>query len=189
MTPFEYLLLFVAVILGLAVADVATSLHRLLAAGSRVKWDWLAPLAALVAFLKIVTQWWYWFGAERLAGGLTYEMFLAVLASVVVLFLLSAAALPDDFGAGAVDLRAQYLAVSRRYWLLFALHWTLATGVSIWAQAVAGRARLDLLSANWLVGPAALLLVFIRNRWVHTVALVAFAIVYFGQFLGQPLAR
>ena len=189
MTPFEYLLLFAAVILGLAITDIAVSVHRLLAAGARVKWDWLAPLAALVAFLKIVTQWWTWFGAERIAGGLTFEMFLAVLIGVVLLFLLAAEALPDDFGERAIDLRAHYASVSRRFWLLFASQWLLMTGVDIWVQLEVGKASLDLVSPAWLVAPVALTLAFVRGRWLHAIALVGFSAVYVGQYLGQSLTH
>jgi hypothetical protein len=173
-TQFEFLLLLAAVILGLAISDLAVSIHRLLAAGSRVKWDWLAPLAALVAFLKIVTQWWAWYGEEKIAGALTFEMFLGVLSSAVLLFLLTAAALPDDFGERPVDLRAYYAAVSRRYWLLFVAHFVLVNIVSVWAQVVIDRSRFDLIQPGWLVLPVALSFVFIRNRWWHTVGLAAF---------------
>ena len=38
MGAFEYLLLFAAVILGLAISDLAISLHLLLNAGKKVKW-------------------------------------------------------------------------------------------------------------------------------------------------------
>jgi hypothetical protein len=55
MGQFEYLLILASVILGLAVSDIAVSLNRLLEV--RVRWDWLAPLAAVLAFLKITAQW------------------------------------------------------------------------------------------------------------------------------------
>ena len=70
MAPFEYLLLFASVVLGLALAELAVGVNRLLRDWDRVKWDWLAPLAAILAFLKIVTQWWIWHGVERFAAGL-----------------------------------------------------------------------------------------------------------------------
>jgi hypothetical protein len=187
MAPFEFLLLLAAVILGLAISDLAVSLHRLLAAGRRVRWDWLAPLAALVAFLKIVTQWWSWRGAEKLASALTFEMYLGVLTASVLLFLLTAAALPDDFGDRPVDLRAHYAAVSRRYWLLFAAHFVLANAVTLWAQLVIEKARLDLLQPAWLVLPFALSLALIKNRWWQTLGLAVFVVIYVGQFLGQAL--
>lgn len=189
MTPFEYLLLFAAIILGLAITDLATSIHRLLAAGRRVRWDWLAPMAALVAFLKIVTQWWSWYGVAKIAAGLTFEMFLGVLAASVLLFLLAAAALPDDFGEQAVDLRQYYARVSRRYWLLFVAHWILVNTVDIWAQVAIAKAHLDLIQPGLLVLPVALLLAFTRNRALHTLCLAGFVVVYVHQYLGQSLVR
>ncbi|MFI4976030.1 MAG: hypothetical protein ACHP84_15930 [Caulobacterales bacterium] len=188
MTPFEYLLLFAAVILGLAICDLAVSVHRLLAAGARVKWDWLAPLAAVVAFLKIVTQWWTWYGAKQLATGMTFEMFLGVLVSTVLLFLVAAEALPDEIGGEAIDLAAYYASASRRFWLLFTIQWVLGTGVSIWVQVAVTRAHLDLMTPVWLVAPVAISLVLVRNRWWHTIGLLGFTAVYLWQFFGQSLA-
>jgi hypothetical protein len=188
--PFEYLLLFAAIILGLAITDVSVSLHRLLGAGRRVRWDWLAPLAAIVAVLKIVTQWWTWYGAERLAGGLTFEMFVGVVTGAILLFLMAAAALPDDtHGEGVIDLRVWYASVFRRYWLLFLAHWLLMTGVSVWAQVVIGKARFDAMSPALLMAPAALSLVLIKNRWWQTLGLVGFAALYLLNNLGKPLTH
>jgi hypothetical protein len=189
LSPFEYLMLLTAVILGLAVCDLAISVHRLLAAGGRVRWDWLAPLAALVAFLKIVSQWWTFFNAGPLAKGLTFEMFLGVLVASVLLFLLAADALPDETGDGWIDLRAHWASVSRRFWLLFVSQFVLLTAVSTWAQVVIEKAHLNLLSPAWLVLPAALLLALWKNRWWQTLGLLGFAVVYIAQYFGQHLGQ
>ncbi len=189
MGPFEYLMMFTAVILGLAVCDLAVSVHRLVAAGARVRWDWLAPLAALVVFLKIVSQWWTFFNAGPLAKGLTFEMFLGVLVASVLLFLLAADALPDEAPEGRIDLRAHYESVQRRFWLLFAGQWLLLTAVSTWAQVAIQRAHLDLVSPAWLVLPVVLLLAFWRNRWWHTIGLLAFVAIYLAQYFGQHLGQ
>ena len=188
MGPLEYLLLFAAIILGLAVADLATSLHRLLGAGARVAWDWLAPLAALVAFLKIVTLWWSWFGIDKLARGLTWEMFLGFLAGTVLLFLMAATALPDEVPDGTIDLRAHYAAVQRRYWILFAAEWLLMNLLTVWAQVQILGAHFQALSPAYLVLPLAVSLIFVRNRWWHTACLVGLAVIYVGQFAGHALA-
>jgi hypothetical protein len=187
MSAFEYLLLLAAVVLGLALADLAVSVHRLLSARGRVRWDWLAPLAAIVAFLKILTQWWTWFSAESIASSLTFEMFLVVLVASLLLFLLAATALPDDFGEGAVDLRDHYALVSRRFWLLFVSQWLLMQAVRIWAGIVINKAHVDLVSPVWLVVPVALSLAFIRNRWWHTVGLLGFVALYLVNGLGHVL--
>ncbi|MGZ6037643.1 MAG: hypothetical protein ACXWKR_03170 [Phenylobacterium sp.] len=191
MGPFEYLLTFVSVILGLAVSDLATSLHRLLDAGRRVRWDGLAPLAGVVAFLKIVTQWWSWFSAERIARGLTFEMFLGIVVGTVLLFLLAAAALPDEVAEGPIDLKAHYAKVSSRFWLLFAGQFVVMTGVGIWAQVQIDHARFapqTLISPAGAVFVLSLVLVFVRNRWLHGLSLAGLTILYLIQLFGHSLS-
>jgi hypothetical protein len=179
MGPFEYLLMFASVILALALTDVAVSLNRLLGAADKVKWDWLAPLAALVAFLKIVNQWWVWFAGKAVATDMTYGMFLGILVSAILLFLMCAAALPDALDEpGDLDLRAYYGRVSRRYWLLFAGHWLTANGTSIWIQIVIEKARFAAVSPAYLILPIALALAFFRDRRLHGAGLIAFALLY-----------
>ena len=181
--------MLVAVVLGLAVSDLAISINRLLEAGARVKWDWLAPLAASVALLKIVTQWWSWFGAAQIAKGLTFEMYLGVLVSAVLLFLLAAAALPDRIDEAGLDLGAYYAGVARRYWLLFAAHWTLSTAVSTWVQIVVQGAKLTTFSPYYLIVPAAIGLAFVRSRLLHTLAFVGLIGLYLIQLAGHDLGQ
>ena len=190
MGPFEYLLAFVAVILGLAVSDLAISLHRLLSAGARVRWDLLAPLAAIVAFLKILTQWWSWFATAGIARGLTFEMFLGIVIATVMMFLLAATALPDEVGEGTIDLAAHYRDVCRRFWLLFGGELALMTGVDIWAQMSISHTHIDartFLSPVFAIIPASLALAFVRNRWVHGAALAILIALYLAQSFGHSL--
>jgi hypothetical protein len=182
---FEYLLMFASVILALAVGDVAISLNRLLQAGAKVKWDWLAPLAAAVAFIKIVTQWWSWYGAAGLAAEITFGMFVAVLVGAVLLFLMAAATLPDQVEDAGIDLLRYYEEVHRRFWLLFAAHWIVATGVAIWIEVSLGGERFVLDSPVYLIVPLAVVLAFWWNRWVHTACLVGLLLLY----LGHPFRR
>ena len=188
MGQFEYLLMFAAVILGLAVSDIAISFHRLLGLGSRLKWDWLVPLAALVAFLKIVTQWWSWFSVGRIAQGLTWEMYLGVLVGSVLLFLIAATSLPDELPAGErIVLASHWDAVWRRYWILFLMHWTLINVVNAWAQVQIEHARWTPLAPAYLVLPVLISLTLVRSRWWQGLCLIGFAFIYLGQFFGRPL--
>jgi hypothetical protein len=187
--PFEYLLLFAVIVLGLAIGDLAASTQRLIAAGKLVRWDWLAPLAGVLAFLMTVTQWWNWFGEERIAGGLTFPMFLGVLVAAMLLFLLCATALPDDFGETQVDLRQYYGSISRRFWLLFLAHWAATTGGVIWAWITIGRADVSQIHPAWLTMPVALPLVFVENRWWHGLSMAVLVALYVGPHVGQTLAH
>lgn len=188
MGAFEYLLLFAAVILGLAISDLAISLHRLLNAFDRVRWDVLTILAACLALVRIVTQWWTWYAADRLASGLTFGMFLGVLVSAVLLFLMAAVALPDEIDKAGVDLRAYFARTKRRYWILFAGQWIALNGVSDWAQVSIAKVHLNLWSPVLLVFPATLLLAFVSARWVQAIGLVGFLVLYGVVYFGQTLA-
>jgi hypothetical protein len=178
MKPFEYLLIFAAIILGLAVTDLATSLHRLLGAKQRVKWDWLAPLAAILALLVILVHWWSWYRANTLANGFTFEQYLLIIVSTVLLFLMAAAALPDESREPIIDLRQHYQTVCRRYWVLFTAHWILVQIVSLWTQVAINHVNLDLVSPLWLIVPAGIVLAVFRNRALHLVGLVGFILLY-----------
>lgn len=189
MRPLEYLLLFESIILGLAVGDLAKSLHRLLVAWERVKWDWLAPLAALMILLKIVNHWWRWFDLEPIANELTFEMFLGVLGATLLLYLISADTLPDEVPAGPIDLRAHYQRVSRRLWILFIAHGVMQVSVLLWAALRIEGLRPPAFSPDYLIVPAALSLLFVRARWWHAACLIALSAFYAGQFFGLALER
>jgi len=188
MRPLEYLLLFQCIILGLAVGDLARSLHRLLTAGARVKWDWLAPLAALMILVKIANHWWRWYGLEAIAGELTFGLFLAVLAATLLLYLISADVLPDEVPTGPIDLREHYRSVSRRLWILFVANGAFVIVINAWASIHVEGSRFPLFSADNLIPPAALSLLVIRARWWHAALLLALSGYYVAQFLGRTLA-
>jgi hypothetical protein len=187
MKPFDYLLLLPAVVLGLALSDLAISTQRLLGSTARVRWDWLAPLAAIVAFLKILTQWWAWFAADEIAGALTFALFAGVLLSAGLLFLLAATALPDDVGGDGVDLRVHFAKVSRRYWLLFALHFITANTITSLVLWRVNEGRVAFATPGLLILPVVIAMAFVRNRWLHGTGLVAFVLVYVSQELGRSL--
>ena len=115
-------------------------------------------------------------------------MFVGVLVSAALLFLMAAAALPDKIAADGVDLREYYHSISRRYWLLFAAQWLIMNAVSIWAQARLLRMHLDLMSPAYLVIVAAVILAIWRNRWVQTIGLIGFIALYTTLYFGRTLA-
>ena len=188
MAPFDFLLLFASVILGLAACELAIGLNRLLGAWGRIDWDWLSPIAALLVFLKLVTQWWIWHGAVRFAPGITFEMYLAVLVDAMLLFMMAAAVFPNPAGGEeSVELRVHYARVARRFWTLFTVHFLLGTGTAIWMQMQIEHARFAWAWWVTLIPLAGLSLAFIRNRAWHSVVLVGLCLVYLAQSWGQTL--
>ncbi|HEX5262160.1 MAG TPA: hypothetical protein VFW13_01455, partial [Phenylobacterium sp.] len=106
----------------------------------------------------------------------------------LVLYLISAAALPDEVPAGPIDLRAHYLAVSRRLWLLFVVQGLLTASINTWVAVRTGANPSEVLTAYYVILPAAFLLAMIRTPALHVVGLIAlsgfYAFQYFGQVLG-----
>lgn len=124
MTPeiraFEFALVVFSVLIGLAIADVAASFHRLMRSQSRVRWDPLALLSALFAMVITVGMWfdlWYIRNATSVRH---FFLYLALVGAFFVLFLIAASSLPDDASEG-VDLRTFYDRNHRYFWSLVTL--------------------------------------------------------------------
>lgn len=101
MNSFEYITVLVSIVVGLAIADIATSLHRLLRAGRRVKWDWIAPAAAALMLLELFNLWWKWHGFT----GQTLGEVMPYFAALLLLFLAASACLPDAVPEDGLDLK------------------------------------------------------------------------------------
>ena len=111
----------VAIVLGLALAELGTSLHRMMRAGKRVKWDWMSPALAFVMLLEVVQFWWlaqnWYVGATELR----LIEFLPRLVVLLLIYLLAAAVLPDEVPKQGIDLRAFYSDSSRYFWAMIVL--------------------------------------------------------------------
>lgn len=176
MSAFEYTSVLASIIIGLALVDILVSLNRLIRAGGSVRWHWAAPLAALIVALTIIQVWWSTYSPQDTA--LTIGQFLPLLVELVLLFLLAAAALPDDIPAGGLDLKLYYDRNGPYFWSLFtaALGWlivvaaarTLAEGESL-SGLVLG--RLDDLAVLAVFAS----LIFVRRLWWHAIAFVVLA--------------
>lgn len=175
MNAFNYLLAFASVVLGLAVTDLAYSLHRLLRVGHRVRWGLLAPLAGLLSFVKILVQWWTWYAGRTMGDALSFRVFALVIAATMLLFLMAATALPDDIpDEGELDLDAAYMATRRRFWILSLSHTALMAGVGAYlawreSQPIAVERMWPML----FVALAGFIPLFSRSRWVHAVVMSA----------------
>ena len=131
MTPFEYSLALVSILIGLAVADLATCLHRLLRARNRVRWDWLPLASALLVMLLILQFWWGFYRLGTAPIWTHYGAFLILVATLIVIFLLASAALPDDVPESGLDLARYYEENARYFWSLFGLFVMFAVAVQL----------------------------------------------------------
>lgn len=133
MDRFEYAIGLMSIIVGLGLADLAMSGHRLVKARRRVRWDPLAIAVAVFIAYKMIEMWYQIWGLREITAVTGLFFFLSLLAEMFLLFFAAAACLPDqdEVPAGTpFDLRAYY-ADNRRYiWAMvtlfyvsYALHW------------------------------------------------------------------
>jgi hypothetical protein len=120
MRAFEYALGLFSVLIGLAIADIATSFHRLVRGRQAVTWDPLALLGALYALLTAVGMWFDLWGVREVASARQFFFYLIMVADLFIVFLIAAASLPDDPESGR-DLREFYSGNRRYFWGLIAL--------------------------------------------------------------------
>ena len=120
MRAFEYALGLFSVLIGLAIADIATSFHRLVRSRHPVTWDPLALLAALYALLTAIGMWFDIWGVRNVTGARHFFFYLIMVADLFVVFLIAAASLPDDPQSGR-DLREFYSWNRHYFWALIAL--------------------------------------------------------------------
>jgi hypothetical protein len=182
MTRFEYVAIFYGIIVAMAVETVAANLHRLLAAGKRVRWHWMAPATAINASLVTLGEFWtLWSDRSQWTGSYSFFQFLPFAISLLFMFLSAAATLPDEVPAEGIDLKVFYFANRRHYWGLVAGFFAfniLLNVVSLvrFGANASWQQNLPRLYGDFAgLGVAGLLIVF-RPYWVHLVG-IAFGLV------------
>jgi hypothetical protein len=172
---FEYALGLYSVLIGLAVADIAASFHRLVRRKEAVVWDPLALLAAAYALWLAVGMWFDLWGVRNVAEARHFFFYLAMVANLFVLFLIAAASLPED-AAEDRDLHTFYASNKRYFWSLVALFQAgyIAFGVYFVGSMLGRmpRASAALIVATWVVlFVTPLTLAGLRSRTAHYVGL------------------
>ena len=187
MTPeiraFEFALGLFAVLIGLAIADVANSLHRLLRSPARVHWDPLALLAAALAIVITVGMWFDLWGIRHATSVRHFFLYLVLVAMFFILFLIAASSLPDEASDG-VDLREFYRLNHSYFWSLVTLFEVsyVALGVHFLLSVIdrMPRAQISLVVGQWVVLIAVpIVLALVSSRRIHYAGLaLLFAVVF-----------
>lgn len=178
---FEYAMGVFSVLIGLAVADIATSFHRLLRKKAVVIWDPLVLLAAFYAMCVAVSMWFDIWGVRNFGATRHFFFYLVLVADLFLLFLIAAASLPDDSGDGA-DLRDYYADNHRYFWSLVAVFQVayIALGLYFAADLIHGAPTpLAARIVVQMIAPAliALALLLMKSRAVHYVGLALLFVV------------
>lgn len=184
----EYLLGLILIITGLAISDMVVSLHCVLLNRHKVKWDWLAMLAAAYIFLMIVNSWGISFQTFR-GDDINPPLwqFLELLGQIIPLYLAARAALPDEVGSKGADLAAHYAKVSRYFWTAIATTLLLYLVGSSFTAADGVAANL---MAKWGTIAQLVLMVAmiaVRDRRLHAIALPLVVAIFCYDHLTTPL--
>lgn len=175
MSPFDYALGLVSILVALALADVAASLHRLLRQARSVKWDGRVVLCVAFVIITIVGMWFEMWFIRSVKAVLSFPFYLSFFVEFLILFLICAACLPDE-PKESCDLGAFYESNTTYLWSLFALfqtsfflHWIYFAGLHM-----SNHGQMVLMGA-WVCFPLLVfvLLAIIRSHWFHYAALLA----------------
>jgi len=165
---------------ALAVADLLTSVHRLIRARDRVTWRLVPLLAAAFIFLTLMTEFFEIWRFTRFTHisfyGLLFNMSEPLLA-----FLAASAVLPDEVPPEGLDLNTFYF--RERAYVWGALFLGLLANVAI--NLLERPARLDLAIADnqrfWaeMVAMAILigLPIWSRSRWIHAICIAGLLLI------------
>jgi hypothetical protein len=123
MDRFEYAIGLMSIIVGLGLAALAMSLHRLLKHRAQVRWDGLAIGTAAFAAFTLVRMWYQLWSLRDNVEVTNLMFYISLILEMFLVFLAAAAALPDESDPAPErwDLRAYYERHSRYVWTLFAL--------------------------------------------------------------------
>ena len=183
MSPFDYAFGLISILVGLALADVAGSLHKLLRQGRAVKWDGRVILSVAFVIILITGMWFSVWSIRTVNIVLWFPFYLTLFLEFMVLFLVCAACLPDDaeescdLGRFYENNRTYLWSVFAVFYTSFLLHWlyfethTSTAGTSVQHSFLRGAA----VCAPLLLF---LLLAFIRSSRFHYAGLVALIAYY-----------
>lgn len=118
----EYLILFAAILIGLAVADFSLSLHKLLRNGRSIRWHPIVPVMGFIVLCLILNLWWGLYDDYAKTTEMTFAAFLPQVFMMLALFLLASAAFPDEQLKEGSSLKEFYQGNQVHFWGLFAIY-------------------------------------------------------------------
>ncbi len=116
MDPYEYLTVFVSVILGLAVVHLLSGVSLILDTRIRERIDWIHAVWTANVFVTTLLVWWFNFSLTAIQEW-TLLHFLNLVAYSVVLYLMSGLLYPVR-GAEIIDFRAHFKANRPRFFMV-----------------------------------------------------------------------
>lgn len=192
MNPFDYSLGLLTILMGLALADVTFSFHKLAVRARVIHWDGRPLVAAALVIVECVRLWFGQWTLRNSSIALTFPIYFGLFVQMLLLVLLASASLPDE-PSDNCDLGAVYENRRRYFWGLFAayhltyfLFWLLIFG----ATNAAGTG--PAIAVDWVrvLAPVAAfaLLATVRSRWLDYLIPAAFIVFYVARYWHATLS-
>ncbi len=115
-SAFEYITVFISIILGLGVTQILTGIADLVHQNERVKIYWPHIIWIVLVLILHVQEWYVTFELRSLDQW-RFPLFLFVLLYPVVLFIMARLLFPVGFNEGVIDLKKFYFENYRRIFL------------------------------------------------------------------------
>jgi hypothetical protein len=124
-SPFEFVCAFYSVVLGVAVAQLMTSVGRLIEVRDQVRTYWVQSLWVVIVLLIDVNSWWaLWeLRSAKSWSFLSFSLLVGLVASIYLVTVLLFPRVPES--RGQIDLDAHYYKNRRIFFLTNAAGWTL----------------------------------------------------------------
>lgn len=180
MTVFEYIFIFISIILALAVGQLAKGLGRIMRPGSDFRPDALYFMWLVFLFMTMVEFWWgswYWREIESWSA----LALMGPILSVMVLYLMADITVSVDQKDSDTSV---YMSISSRVWFLAALYMALAW--LAWRFAELREYTLDsrgLLQIFFIL--MAILLALAKNKWIHRIGMTSWLVGASYEFLAR----
>jgi hypothetical protein len=191
MIPFDYALGLLTILMGLALAEVTLSFHKLAIRARGIHWDGRPLIAAAMVAFECVRHWFAQWTLRDSAAALTFPVYLGLFLQMLLLVLLAAASLPDDpddqcdLGAFYERRRRYFWGLFTGYYLCFFIWWLIFGATNSEGSGPAG-----LLDWTRVLAPVLLLplLMVVRRRWLDYLIPAGFIIFYAARYWHATLS-
>jgi len=170
MNRIEYQITFMTFFIGLGIADLFSSLVRMLKNRNFIRWHWLPLVWAGIAFLGLIIAWFAYqtmFSASFTASG---PGFLLAISPAVFIFAFTVSILPHQITESEIDLKSYYFANRK---LMFSLALLDASSRSLTQYFILNTSGREMMLEDWI--PFLLLQILIagliisKNIYYHSV--------------------
>jgi len=185
MNPFDYSLGLLTILMGLALADVCFSFHKLAIRARTIQWDGRPLVAATLVIVECVRLWFGQWTLRNSPIALTFPIYFGLFVQMLLLVLLASASLPDG-PSDDCNLSTVYEQRRRYFWGLFAGYHLMYFGfwLIFGATNAAGNGAGG--AVDWLrvLAPiiAFSLLAVVRVRWLDYLIPAAFIVFYIARY-------